>query len=132
MKLLDTTFLIDYWAGEESVRTYLQTHEDAAFCTTTLNLKELAVGRRLQGVFEWANLKTTFEWVETVPFTAEHARIASDFEATLYESETYTRRQIDALSADLLIAAVASERGASVVTNNGVDFERFEVAVESY
>jgi predicted nucleic acid-binding protein len=131
-KLLDTTFLIDYWAGTENVREYLERNDDTEFCTTALNIKEIAVGRRLQGAFEWPDLKATFEWVETVPFTADHARVASNFEAELYDSETYTRRQIDDLSADLLIAAVAAERDATVVTNNGDDFESFGVEVEAY
>ncbi len=49
MKLLDTTFLIHYWAGWEAVEDYLETHEEEEFVTTTLNIKEIAVGREIQG-----------------------------------------------------------------------------------
>jgi predicted nucleic acid-binding protein len=131
-KLLDTTFLIDYWAGTEAVRTYMESQEAAEFCTTALNVKELAVGRRLQGAFDDATLRATFDWLDVLPLTTEMALTASEFEAALHRSDAYTRRQIDGLAADLLIAAVAATHDATVVTRNDADFDPFPVAVESY
>lgn len=49
MKLLDTTFLIHYWKGTENARGYLEANEEAEFATTTLNIKEIAVGRTSRG-----------------------------------------------------------------------------------
>jgi predicted nucleic acid-binding protein len=133
MKLLDTTFLIQYWAGEDSVRKYLETHEEAEFATTTLNIKELAVGRALQDQLDTQELLTTFRWVTIVPFRTDHAFVAGTLEATLHRDDDVNQDKINALAGDLLIAAVAKERGATVVTENTDDFERFDgVAVEGY
>ena len=132
-RLLDTTFLIDYWTGTDATEAFLTaTAEESEYITTTLNLKELAVGKQLQGTNDPAVLKSTFDWVRIVPFELEHALRAGEFEAELFRSDTYTRRQIDALPGDVLVAAVASELDARVVTRNVDDFSAFGVAVESY
>jgi predicted nucleic acid-binding protein len=83
MKLPDTTFLIHYWAGVEAVAEYLGANEDEEFVTTTLNLKEIAVGRALQGELDRAEILTRFDWVRVVPFGAEHAFVAGRLEADL-------------------------------------------------
>jgi predicted nucleic acid-binding protein len=133
MKLLDTTFLVHYWAGEEDVRTYLEGHEEAEFATTTLNLKEIAVGRELQGKLDRQEILTTFEWVTVLPFTTDHAIAAGELEAALHRDESVNQDKINALTGDVLIAAVAKEHGATVVTENVEDFEALDgVAVEPY
>ncbi len=133
MKLLDTTFLIHYWGGTEDVAAYLESTENSDFITTTLNIKEIAVGRELQGELSRPELQSTFDWVEIVPFTREHAFHAAVLEATLHRDESITKDKINALTADLLIAAVAKERNAPVVTQNIADFEHFAgVSTESY
>jgi predicted nucleic acid-binding protein len=71
MKLLDTTFLIHYWGGVDAVREYLEANEDSEFVTTTLNLKEIAVGRELQGALDWHEIRSTFDWVRFVPFDTD-------------------------------------------------------------
>lgn len=134
MKLLDTTFLIHYWAGREDVAAYLERHEESAeFVTTTINLKEIAVGRQLQGKYDEHEIRSTFDWVSIAPFTIEDAFVASQLEATLRRKDGLNRDKIHSLTADLLIAAVAVNRNASVVTHNTSDFELFDgVDVESY
>lgn len=133
MKLLDTTFLIHYWGGHDAVQTYLAANVDAEFVSTTLNLKELAVGRALQGALDAAELDATFEWVEFLPFDRDHATAAPTLEAPLPRAEDIQQDEINSLAADLLIAAVAKTEGATVVTRNVGDFERFEgVTVETY
>lgn len=62
MKLLDTTFLIQYWAGNENTKEYLTQNEESEFITTTLNIKEIAVGRELQGKLNRHELLSKFEW----------------------------------------------------------------------
>ena len=126
MKLLDTTFLIHYWAGTEDAGSYLNTHEDEAFITTTLNIKELAVGAELRDDIDVSDIVPTFEWVDVRPFRTEHALIAGGLEAKLHRDDSVARDEIDALAADLLIAAVALDAGATVVTRNVEAFERFE------
>ena len=133
MKLLDTTFLIHYWGGDDAVAAYLHAHEDTEFITTTLNMKEIAVGRELQGQLSRSEIRSTFDWLRIVPFEAEHAFIAGELEATLHRDESVNRDKINALVGDLLIAAVAKEQNATVVTENTVDFEGFDgIAVEGY
>lgn len=133
-KLLDTTFLVHYWRGEESVAAYLAAHEDATeFVTTTINVKELAVGRELQGTTDHRDLLETFGWVRLVPFDVDHALAAARMEAVLRGDETVDGHEVNALAGDVLIAAVADVLDAPVVTRNTADFERFEgVSVETY
>jgi predicted nucleic acid-binding protein len=133
-KLLDTTFLIHYWAGRSGAKEYLERHEgEAEFVTTTLNLKEIAVGRELQGAFDREGILSTFGWVALVPFDVEHAFVAGELEAELRRSDGMNQDRINSLTGDILIAAVAKESGAAVVTRNTADFELFDgVAVETY
>lgn len=134
MKLLDTTFLIHYWGGDERVEEYLESHEEGSeFFTTTLNVKEIAVGRELQGTFDRREILSQFDWLSIRPFSVEHAMIAGQLEAELHRDDTVNRDRINSLQGDLLIGAVAKELGATVVTENADDFERLDgVAVESY
>lgn len=134
MKLLDTTFLIHYWGGDERVEEYLESHEEGSeFFTTTLNVKEIAVGRELQGTFDRREILSQFDWLSIRPFSVEHAMIAGQLEAELHRDDTVNRDRINSLQGDLLIGAVARELGATVVTENADDFERLDgVAVESY
>jgi predicted nucleic acid-binding protein len=133
MKLLDTTFLIHYWGGRDEVKAYLEAHENEEFITTSLNIKEVAVGRDLQGALDHAEIRSTFEWVRIVPFGVEHSFVAGELEAALHGDETVNRDKINALAGDILIGAVAKEQNATVVTRNTSDFERLSgVSTESY
>ncbi len=63
----------------------------------------------------------------------EHAVIAGELEAELHRDENVNQDKINSLSGDLLIAAVAKEAGATVVTQNMDDFQIFDgISVESY
>lgn len=132
-KLLDTTFLIHYWAGRDAVKEYLEAHEDTTdFVTTAINFKEIAVGRELQGKFDPAEIRSRFEWVETVPFTTDHAMLAGQMEASLRADDEVNQQKVNELAGDLFIAAVAKELNAPVVTRNLDDFELLGVPVETY
>lgn len=133
MKLLDTTFLVHYWAGRDTVKQYLERHEELEFITTTLNIKEIAVGRELQGYLSRHEILSTFEWLTIVPFQRDHAFVAGELEAQLHRDETVNQDRINSLIGDVLIAAVATETGATVVTENTDDFEMLDgVSVEEY
>lgn len=133
MKLLDTTFLIHYWAGREEARDYLERNEEFEFATTTLNIKEIAVGRDLQGKLDRHEILSTFEWLDVIPFQTEHAFIAGQLEAELHRDESVNQDRINSLTGDVLIAAVAEETGATVVSENIDDFEFLgDVSVETY
>lgn len=134
IKLLDTTFLVHYWAGRDAVKEYLEAHEETSeFVTTAINLKEIAVGRKLQGNFDPAEIRSKFEWVEAIPFGPDHAMLAGQMEATLRADDEINQQKVNELAGDLFIAAVARDRNAPVVTRNVDDFEMLDgVSVETY
>lgn len=132
-KLLDTTFLTHHWAGRDRVAAYLEAQSDATeYVTTTINLKEIAVGRKLTGAFDPVEIRAQFEWVRVVPITSEIAWEVADLEARLHGDGEINRDRINSLAGDAIIAGAASELGATVVTENVEDFERLGVAVEGY
>ncbi|QSG11934.1 PIN domain containing protein [Halapricum desulfuricans] len=133
MKLLDTTFLIHYWAGREAVADYLEQHDESEFVTTTLNIKEIAVGRVMQERLNPHEIRSIFGWTTTIPFRSEHAFAAGELEAELRRNTDLNRDKINSLAGDLLIGAVARVEGATVVTRNTDDFRLLDgVAVDTY
>jgi hypothetical protein len=133
MKLLDTTFLIHYWAGNQDAKDYLEQHSESEFVTTTLNIKEIAVGRELQGKLNRQEILTTFEWLTLIPLQADHAFVAAELEAELHRENSVNQDKINALAGDILIAGVAKDMGATVITENTTDFERFDtISVDGY
>ena len=132
MKLLDTTFLVDYERGEEVVAEYLEGNEAADFVTSTLCIEELAVGKHVAGDPTGADVLAPYGWLEVVPFRTDHAIVTGEMEAELRADESVNRDYINAVAGDLLIAAVARAMDATVITNNREDFDRFDVAVEGY
>ena len=132
-KLLDTTILIHHWAGRESVAEYLESQaEGTEYATTTINLKEIAVGRKLTGEFDPVEIRAQFEWVRVVPITVEIAWEVAEIESQLYRDEDVDQDRNESVAANAIIAGVASELGATVVTENVEDFERLGVDVEGY
>ena len=133
-KLLDTTFLIHYWAGRDAAKEYLEANEETSeFATTAINFKEIAVGRQLQGKFDPAEIRSRFDWIRVVPFEVEHAFLAGQMEVSLRASEAINQQKVNELTGDVFMAAVARELDATVVTRNVDDFETLDgVSVETY
>ena len=100
--------------------------------TTTINLTEIAVGRKLAGDFDPAEIRWQFEWVRVVPITPEIAWETAEIEAELHRAEETNRDRINALAGDALIAGAAAELGATVVTVNVEDFRTLGVPTETY
>lgn len=133
MKLFDSTFLIEYLNGDHAVSEYLEANQNAEFTTTAHNIREIAVGQELSGGLDPAATLVTFEWLRIIPFSTEHAFAAARLEADLHRDETVNQDYINSVTTDLLIAAVGRVEGATVVTRNITDFERFGgVDVETY
>ena len=131
-KLLDTTFLIHHWGGRESVKSYLEAQpRGTEYVTTTINLKEIAVGRKLVGEFDPAEIRSQFEWVDVIPITPEIAWEVAEIEAGLHRKDVNQDR-INSLAGDAIIAGAAVELDATVVTTNVEDFESLGVPTESY
>ena len=132
-KLLDTTFLIHHWGGRESVRTYLESQpESTEFLTTTINIKEIAVGRKLVDEFDPNEISAQFEWVHVVPITTEIAWEIAEIEAQLHRADDVNRDRINALAGDAIIAGAAGELDATIVTDDVEDFRTLGVSAETY
>jgi len=132
-KLLDTTYLIHHWGGRESVRSYLESQPgETEYITTTINLKEIAVGRKLVGEFDPVEIRSQFEWVRVVPTTPAIAWETAEIEARLHRAEGTNQDRSDALAGDALVAGAAVDLGATVVTENAEDFRALGVPAETY
>ena len=132
-KLLDTTFLIHHWGGRESVNSYLESQpEGTEYVTTAINLKEIAVGRKLVGEFDPVEIRSQFEWVRVVPITPASAWAIAEIESDLHQADEVNRDRINALAGDAIIAGVAADLDATVVTDNVDDFETLGVPTETY
>jgi hypothetical protein len=136
VKLLDTTFLAHYYRGDPRVESYLSDHDadaDGRLITSTINLKEIAVGVHvIESDPTKADVAADFEWVDVVPFTADDAYHAGAIEARLQQADDVDQERLNALAGDILIAGVAVNYDATVVTDNVDDFERLDVSVEAY
>jgi hypothetical protein len=132
-KPLDTTFLIHHWGGRESVRSYLESQsEGTEYLTTTINLKEIAVGRKLVDEFDPVEIRSQSEWVHVVSITPAIAWETADIEGRLNRADGTNRDRIDALAGDALIAGTAADLDATVVTENVEDFRAPGVPTEPY
>lgn len=135
MKLLDTTFLAHYYRGDSRVESFLDAHDDreADLVTSTINVEEIAVGvHTVKDDPSLESIRAELGWLTVLPFEPEDAFAAAGIEADLHTDDTVGQDRINALAGDVLIAGVAENRGATVVTENVADFETLGVPVESY
>jgi predicted nucleic acid-binding protein len=80
------------------VDTHLEGHEDSEFITTTLNIKEIAVGRALQDERSLPEIRSTFEWVRIVPSDIEASFAAAELEAALQRDSSINQVTIHTAS----------------------------------
>lgn len=120
----------------DRVEEYLSTHDprsDEDLFTTTINLKEVAVGVHLHREDpSFMDVVADLGWLNVVPFEARDAHHAGAIEAERQADESIDANRLNALASDVLIAAVARRRDATVVTENVRDFRVFDVPVERY
>lgn len=133
MKLLDTTFLAHYYGGDARVESYLSTDRDEDLITSTINVEEIAVGlHTVEDDPSLADLRADLGWLTVLPFEPADAFAAAEIETDLLADDSVGQDRINALAGDVLIAGVADNRGATVVTENVDDFETLSVPVETY
>jgi predicted nucleic acid-binding protein len=133
MKLLDSTFLAHYARGADVVSEYLSDDDGEQFVTSTINVKEIAVGAHLVDDPTHEDILTDFGWVDIRPFSTKHAYFAGEIEAQLQDDPEFRQDQINSLMGDILIAGVATALDVPIVTRNVDDFELFtDVSVETY
>jgi predicted nucleic acid-binding protein len=128
--LADTTFLIDYLAGDPGVEALLERRDgDPGVVTTPVNLKDVAVGEMVVADADPALIDRRFGWLDVLPLDRHHAYRAAAMEAEMRRTGSFDPELIP----DIVTAAVAVENGLPALTRNVADFEAIpEVAVESY
>ncbi|WP_247729515.1 type II toxin-antitoxin system VapC family toxin [Halovivax limisalsi] len=120
MNCLDTNVLIDYLEGDPAVGAFIEAHESVPMFAPVPALFEVFIGAsRLRGETGIERARSDLDWLEPVPLTIGGAAEAARIDAELHASG----EPIDSL--DTLIAGVAREAGATVVTRDG-HFERVE------
>lgn len=126
MKLLETSYLVDYEKGRDVARAYYEAHDRDVFTASTVSAFELAVGV-VQGSDRGVDeLRESLRWVDFLEFTVadavEGARVDGELQATGEPIPV----------GDTMIAGVARNRGATLVTGDD-HFERVDgLDVETY
>lgn len=128
MKVVDTTFLIDYYRKHVVVEQYLA-NEEETIVASTVTFAELAVGEIMAREESKEDILSDLGWLDIRPFTVEHAYEAASIEAILRDCGEYEERLVN----DIQIGGTARALDVPVVTRNTDHFERFDgVDVESY
>lgn len=126
MKLLETSYLVDYERGREVARRYYEGHSHESLAATTISMFELAFGVVWNSSNRLDELVDSLTWVEFQPFTVDDALEAARIHAELQASG----KRIPI--ADTLIAGVARNRGADLVARDR-HFEAIEgLTVDRY
>lgn len=119
MKLLDTSYLVDYERGREEARSYFDDHADEPLSASTISMFELAFGVVWDAGRELDELRESLTWVEFLDFSVEDAIEGARIQAELREDGT--RVPIP----DVMLAGVARNRGATLVASDA-HFEAIE------
>lgn len=73
MKLLETSYLVDYEKGRDAARTYFEAHADEPLSASTVSMFELAFGVVWDSRRELGELRESLNWVEFLEFGVEDA-----------------------------------------------------------
>lgn len=119
MKLLETSFLVDYEKERAVAKEYYRANEHEAFAASTVSMFELAFGVVWDGEGDLDTLQESLRWVDFLDFSVPDA-----IEAATIQAELQTAGDRIPIG-DLLIAGVARNRGATLVAADG-HFERIE------
>ena len=126
MKLVDTSFLIDYARGDDAAIAYLAAHDSEEIGAPTIVLSELYRGLMITQEMTQAEAMSKYEWVQPVPFTNETAAEAAEIYANLRaDGEMITK-------SDIYIAGTARSLGVPLVVDD-TDFAAVEeLRIERY
>jgi len=114
MRCFDSTFVVDYLAGEQRTVDYLEAHADEAFSLPAVVLYEaLEGGVKSAGPPEFRATRAHLSWADVAPFGETTAIEAGRLQADLAE------RGRELNSADAMIGGTARELGATLVTADG-------------
>lgn len=126
MKLLETSYLVDYENGHESTKRYYERHANEPLTASTISLFELAFGVVWSNSSSLEELVGSLTWVEFLAFSVEDA-----LEGARIQAELQNLGQRIPI-ADVMIAGAARNRGADLVADD-THFDGIEdLSVESY
>lgn len=126
MKLLDTSYLIDFEHGRAPAKHYFEAHEHDPLVVSTISTFELAFGVVWSEDGSLEDLVRSLEWVDFLAFTVEDA-----LEGALIQAEMQDIGERLPIT-DVMIAGVARNRGASLVASD-THFQAIDgLSVESH
>lgn len=120
MNALDTSFVIDYWNGEDFIRKFFRGETDT-MAIPTVACFELYLGAVLSDspAEDIDTVARDLGWADTLPFSDAAAQRAAHIEADL------TERGEKINLADVLIAATALEARAPLIATDS-HFDRID------
>lgn len=126
MKLVDSSFLVDYARGDDDAVEYLEAHDEAVIGASTIVLSELYRGLMITQDMSREATTSKYEWVEPVPFTNDAAAEAAEIYVQLRAGGDMINKS------DIYIAGSARSVGATLVVSDD-DFAAVEgLSVERY
>ncbi|WP_161570113.1 PIN domain-containing protein [Salinigranum halophilum] len=126
MKLVDSSFLIDYARGDAAAIAYLTAHDAEEIGASTIVLSELYRGLMITQDMTQEEAMSKYEWVEPVAFSNASAAEAAEIYVELRaEGELINK-------SDIYIAGTARALGVPLVVGDD-DFHAIEgLDVETY
>jgi len=126
MRLLETSYLVDYEKGREAARAYFDAHAHEEFAASTVSVFELAFALVWDERRELAELRESLVWVDFLDLS-----VADAIEGANVQAELQSRGERIPIG-DVMIAGVARNRGATLVASDE-HFERIDgLAVENH
>lgn len=112
MKLLDTSYLVDYEQGRDDAERYFSDHEHEPLAISTISVFELAFGVAWSDSGTLDDLLATLEWADMLQYAASDALEGARIQSELQSGGN--RLPI----ADVMLAGVARNRGATIVARD--------------
>jgi predicted nucleic acid-binding protein len=109
VKLVDSSFLIDYARGDDAAIAYLAAQDDDQIGASTIVLSELYRGLLITQDTTREAAMSKYEWVEPVPFTNDAAAEAADIYAELRANGEMINKS------DIYVAGTARNLGVPLV-----------------
>lgn len=113
MKLVDSSFLIDFAKGDEDAEAYLEAHDDdEELGASTIVLSEMYRGLFIVSDMGHEEVLSHYSWLEAIPFDNRVALEAADIYVQLREDGNMINKS------DIYIAATARLHGFSLVVGD--------------